>query len=67
MDDSGPDPDAERDAAVAKHLDALDDEIARLRRLEVAMDRRIADAEDEQRDIADRMAAPPDEDQSPDQ
>jgi hypothetical protein len=66
MDDSGSDRDAERDAAVAKHLEALDDEIARLRRLEAAMDQRIADAEDERREIAERMAAP-DDDQSPDQ
>ena len=43
--------DEERDAAVEQHLKALDDELARLRSLEAAMDRRIADAEDEKRRI----------------
>jgi hypothetical protein len=39
--------DAERDAAVDSHLKALDEEIARLRRLEAAMDRRIEAREQE--------------------
>lgn len=43
--------DEERDAAVDEHLKALDDELARLRKLEAAMDRRIAEAEDEKRRI----------------
>jgi len=43
--------DDERDAAVKAHLDALDDEIARLRRTEAAMDRRLAEAEEERRAI----------------
>ena len=54
--------DPERDAAVETHLRALDDEIARLRRLEAAMDRRIEEAEDERRAIAEgtrEAAAPP--------
>jgi hypothetical protein len=41
--------DDERDAAVDEHLKALDDELARLRKLEAAMDRRIAEAEAEKR------------------
>jgi phage shock protein A len=41
--------DDERDAAVEQHLKALDDELARLKKMEQAMDRRIADAEDEKR------------------
>lgn len=36
---------------VEGHLRALDDEIARLRRLEAAMDRRIEEAEEERRSI----------------
>jgi chromosome segregation ATPase len=43
----------DRDEAVKEHLEALDDEIARLRRMEAAMDRRIAAAEDERRAIED--------------
>ena len=49
------DEDAERDEAVREHLAALDDEIARLRRMEAALDRRIAAADDERRAIEDRM------------
>ncbi|MEA2448955.1 MAG: hypothetical protein QOG63_887 [Thermoleophilaceae bacterium] len=45
--------DRERDEAVKEHLEALDDEIARLRRMEAAMDRRIAAAEEERRAIED--------------
>ena len=45
--------DAERDEAVDAHLAALDDEIARLRRMEAALDRRIAEADDERRAIED--------------
>jgi hypothetical protein len=41
--------DDERDAAVEQHLRALDDELARLRKMEAAMDRRIAEAEDDKR------------------
>lgn len=33
--------DDERDAAVQEHLEALDSEIARLRRMEAEMDRRL--------------------------
>jgi hypothetical protein len=36
---------------VDAHLKALDDEIARLRQLEAAMDRRIEEAEEERRSI----------------
>jgi len=54
--------DDERDAAVEQHLQALDDELARLRRLEAAMDRRIADAEDERRAIEDEVRGSPDDD-----
>ena len=36
---------------VDAHLKALDDEIARLRRMEAAMDRRIEEAEEERRSI----------------
>jgi cell division protein FtsB len=43
--------DADRDKAVETHLAALDDEIARLRRMEAALDRRIAEADDERRAI----------------
>ena len=43
--------DSERDDAVESHLDALDDEIARLRKMEAALDRRIAAAEEERRAI----------------
>ena len=53
--------DDERDAAVDKHLKALDDELARLRELEAAMDRRIADAEDERRAIEDEVRGRPDD------
>ena len=52
MDDAGRD-DAERDEAVESHLAALDEEIARLRRMEAALDRRIAEADDERRAIED--------------
>jgi hypothetical protein len=45
--------DSERDKAVADHLAALDDEIARLRKAEAALDRRLAAAEDERRAMAD--------------
>ena len=41
--------DDERDAAVEEHLKALDEELARLRKMEAAMDRRIAEAEEEKR------------------
>jgi hypothetical protein len=41
--------DEERDAAVEEHLKALDDELARLKKMEAAMDRRIAEAEEEKR------------------
>ena len=41
--------DEERDAAVEEHLKALDDELARLKKMEQAMDRRIAEAEEEKR------------------
>jgi cell division protein FtsB len=47
--------DAERDEAVREHLAALDDEIARLRRMEAALDKRIAAADDERRAIEERM------------
>ena len=59
--------DSQRDAAVDAHLKDLDDEIARLRKLEAAMDRRIEEAEDERRAIAegtrDAAAAPPEADE----
>ena len=45
--------DKERDAAVQDHLKALDDELARLRKLEAAMDRRIEEAEAERSAIED--------------
>ena len=51
---------SDRDEAVKEHLEALDDEIARLRRMEAAMDRRIAAAEDERRAIED-ATKPPDQ------
>ena len=47
--------DEEREAAVAAHLKALDDEIARLRQMEAAMDRRLEEAEQERRAIAEQM------------
>ena len=43
--------DSERDEAVESHLKDLDDELARLRKLEQAMDRRIAEAEAERNAI----------------
>ncbi|MEA2428202.1 MAG: hypothetical protein QOF37_1830 [Thermoleophilaceae bacterium] len=46
--------DEERDAAVEDHLKALDGELARLRKLEAAMDRRIEEAEEERRAIEDQ-------------
>jgi phage shock protein A len=41
--------DEKHDAAVDEHLKALDDELARLKKMEAAMDRRIAEAEEEKR------------------
>ena len=52
--------DRERDEAVEAHLSALDDEIARLRNMEAAMDRRIADAEAERAAIEDATRQPED-------
>ena len=43
--------DSERDEAVEAHLSALDEEIARLRRMEAALDRRIEAADEERRAI----------------
>jgi hypothetical protein len=57
------DPERDTDADVQEHLRALDDEIARLRKLEAAMDRRIDEAEDERRAIEEsinRAGEPPD-------
>jgi phage shock protein A len=51
----------DRDKAVEEHLEALDDEIARLRRMEAAMDRRIAEAEAERRAIEEATRQPPPE------
>ena len=48
----------ERDEAVEAHLGALDDEIARLRRMEAAMDRRIAEAEAEREAIEEATRQP---------
>jgi cell division protein FtsB len=45
--------DTERDEAVRDHLTALDEEIARLRQMEAALDRRIAEADDERQAIED--------------
>jgi hypothetical protein len=45
--------DTERDEAVRDHLTALDEEIARLRQMEAALDRRIAEADDERQAIQD--------------
>ena len=45
--------DSERDKAVADHLAAMDDEIARLRRAEAALDRRMAAAEQERQALED--------------
>jgi predicted short-subunit dehydrogenase-like oxidoreductase (DUF2520 family) len=45
--------DEKRDAAVEDHLRALDDEIARLRQMEEAMERRLAEAEAERRALED--------------
>ena len=53
--------DDERDAAVDEHLKALDDELARLRELEAAMDRRIADADAERRAIEDEVRGRPED------
>jgi chromosome segregation ATPase len=53
--------DDERDAAVEQHLKSLDDELARLRKLEAAMDRRIGEAEDERRAIEDEVHGRPDD------
>lgn len=44
----------ERDAAVDEHLRALDAELARLRQLGAAMDRRIEEAERERQALEDR-------------
>jgi hypothetical protein len=52
--------DAKRDAAVEAHLSALDEEIARLRRMEAAMDRRIEEAEEERRAV-EKGLQPPDQ------
>ncbi len=49
MDERRRDPDVD----VEGHLQALDDELARLRKLEAAMDRRIEEAERERRVIED--------------
>ena len=43
--------DSDRDEAVEAHLGALDDEIARLRKMEAALDKRIAAADAERRAI----------------
>jgi hypothetical protein len=43
--------DHERDEAVDEHLKALDDELARLKKMDAAMDRRIAEAEEEKRKL----------------
>lgn len=48
--------DDERDEAVAAHLRALDAEIARLRKLEQALDRRLDEPSEAQ-----RADSPPDE------
>ena len=40
---------SEHEPDVDAHLRALDDEIARLRKLEAAMDRRLEEAEEERR------------------
>ena len=50
--------DDERDAAVEDHLKALDEELARLRKMEAAMDRRIAEAEEEKRRLEEGPAGP---------
>jgi hypothetical protein len=51
-------PALERREPVEDHLEALDDEIARLRRMEAAMDRRIAEAEAERRAIEEATTPP---------
>ena len=53
--------DDERDAAIKAHLEALDAEIARLRKLEQAMDRRLArgDAAEEHPDGGEQPAPEP--------
>lgn len=48
--------DEERDAAVKAHLEALDAEIARLRKLEGAMDRRLEEREAERAAAAEQLA-----------
>lgn len=53
--------DRERDEAVEAHLNALDDEIARLRKMEEALDRRIEAAEDERQAIEDATRPPADD------
>ena len=57
--------DSERDAAVEAHLGALDEEIARLRKMEAALDRRIEQADDERRAVEEktRRRGEPGEDQ----
>jgi hypothetical protein len=50
--------DDERDEAVDEHLKALDDELARLKKMEAAMDRRIAEAEEEKRRLEEGPGAP---------
>jgi chromosome segregation ATPase len=52
--------DRERDEAVEAHLSALDDEIARLRKMEEALDRRIEAAEEERQAIEDATRPPED-------
>ena len=42
---------SEKEPDVEGHLRALDDEIARLTRLEAAMDRRLEEAEEERRSM----------------
>ena len=49
------------DEAVREHLEALDDEIARLRKMEAAMDRRIEAAEEERRAIEEATRPPDDQ------
>jgi hypothetical protein len=48
--------DEERDAAVKAHLEALDAEIARLRKLEGAMDRKLEEREAERAAAAEQLA-----------
>ena len=50
--------DDERDDAVQEHLKALDDELARHKKMEAAMDRRIAEAEEEKRRLEEGPGTP---------